>query len=181
MSSQYAFYVDTSRCIKCWACEVACKQWNGIEAATTARRTVQELDEGEFPAVKRTFISTACSHCEEPACMAACPAGAISKRDEDGGVVVDQEVCIGCQTCLGACPYGIPRYRPADGKMDKCDMCATCGRTPDGQPHCVATCPTKALHWGPIDEMGELAARKGGARMEGETMPCTFLSYRPAE
>ena len=176
MSNQYGFYVDTSRCIKCWACEVACKQWNGITPGTTARRTVVETVEGTFPDANRIFTSTACSHCEKPACMEACPAGAISKREEDGAVVVDKDVCIGCQTCSTVCPFGIPQYRPDDGKMDKCDMCTTCGRTEEGEPHCVATCPTKALHWGPIDEMEALAAEKGGARMEGDTAPCTWIS-----
>ena len=178
MSNQYAFYVDAGRCVKCWACEVACKQWNGIPAADVQRRTVVETVEGTFPHVKRTFVSTNCSHCEDPACMAACPAGAISKREEDGAVVVDQEVCIGCQTCATACPFGIQQYRAEDGKMDKCDTCLGCGRTPEGNPHCVAACPTQALHWGPIDEMEALAAEKNGARLEGETMPATFVAYR---
>lgn len=177
-SNQYGFFVDTSRCIKCWACEVACKQWNGITAGTTARRIVHEVCEGSFPSVTRTFVSTACSHCEDPACMAACPAGAISKREEDGIVTVDKELCIGCQTCAEACPFGIPQYRVEDGKMDKCDGCTACGRTEDGQTHCMATCPTKALHFGPLEEMEALAAEKSGTRLEGDTMPCTFVAYR---
>ena len=92
-------------------------------------------------------------------------------------MVVDREVCIGCQACAGACPFGVPTYRvDGDGTMDKCDGCVSCGKTPEDEPHCVATCPTKALHFGPIDEMEKLAAEKGGARMEGETNPSTFLS-----
>ncbi len=176
MSNQYAFYVDTTRCIKCWACQVTCKQWNGIEAGTTARRTVQEIVTGTFPDANRQFISTACSHCENPACVEMCPTGSITKREEDGLVVVNKETCIGCQTCATACPFGIPQYSPADGKMDKCDGCLTCGRTPEDEPHCVASCPTKALHFGPIEEMEALAAEKGGARLEGETNPCTFIA-----
>ncbi len=176
MSNQYGFYVDTSRCIKCWACQVACKQWNGIKAGTTARRTVVETDEGTFPEVNRTFVSTACNHCEEPACVESCPTGALSKRAEDGVVVVDKDVCIGCQTCAAACPFGIPQYSPDDGIMDKCDTCLTCGRTPEDEPRCVATCPTQALHFGPADEMEALAAEKGGSRLEGETLPCTWIS-----
>lgn len=174
--TQYAFYMDTSRCIKCWACEVACKQWNGIDAGTIARRTVYEYDEGEFPDVSRRFISFACCHCEEPACVEICPVGALSKRDEDGLVVVDDEVCIGCQSCVSACPYEIPNYRPDDGKMDKCDGCLGCGRTEEGDPHCVATCPTCALHFGTLEDMEALAAEKDGERLEGDTLPSFFLS-----
>ena len=178
MSEQYGFYVDTSRCIKCWACQVACKQWNQIPAGTVARRTVAEEWVGEFPDVNRVFTSQACNHCERPACVENCPVGAITKREEDGLVVVDQQACIGCQTCASVCPFGIPQYRPEDGKMDKCDGCASCGKTPEDEPHCVATCPTKALHFGPIEEMEALAAEKGGARLEGETMPATFIAYQ---
>ena len=66
MSNQYGFYVDTSRCIKCWACQVSCKQWNEIPAGTTRRRWLVEEDEGVFPDVNRRFFSTSCNHCEKP-------------------------------------------------------------------------------------------------------------------
>lgn len=176
MSEQYGFYVDTSRCIKCWACEIACKQWNGIKAGTIARRWLVEVDDGVFPDANRTFVSTACNHCERPACVENCPVGAITKREEDGLVVVDKQTCIGCQTCARVCPFGVPNYEPDTGVMDKCDGCLTCGRTPEDEPHCVATCPTKALRFGPLSEMEELAAQKGGARMEGETLPATCVA-----
>lgn len=177
MSNQYGFYVDTSRCIKCWACQVSCKQWNEIPAGTTRRRWLVEEDEGVFPDVNRRFFSTSCNHCENPACVEVCPTGALTKREEDGLVVVDRKVCIGCQACAGACPFGVPTYRTGeDTTMDKCDGCVTCGKTPEDEPHCVASCPTKALHFGPIEEMEKLAAEKGGTRMEGETNPSTFIS-----
>lgn len=176
--TQYAFYVDTTRCVECWACQIACKQWNGIQAGTTARRTVVETVEGTFPNVKRHIVATNCRHCENPACLDGCPVGAISKREEDGAVVVDQSKCIGCQTCAKLCPFDVPQYLPESGVMDKCDMCVGCGRTDEENPvpHCVATCPTKALKWGPIDEMEALAAEKGGAREEGDTLPTTFIT-----
>lgn len=175
MSDTYVFYVDTSRCIKCWSCEVACKQWNQTPAGTAARRWLVETDTGTFPDANRTFTSTACNHCEAPACVEQCPVGAITKRD-DGMVVVDQDTCIGCQTCSKACPFGVPNYLPDTGKMDKCDGCLTCGRTDEGLPHCAATCPTQALHFGTQAEMEELAAAKSGARMEGPTLPTTIVS-----
>ncbi len=176
MSDQFGFYVDTSRCIKCWACEIACKQWNGIKAGTIARRWLVETDTGTFPDANRLFVSTACNHCEQPACVEQCPVGALTKREEDGLVVVDKAVCIGCQTCASACPFGVPNYEPDTGKMDKCDGCLAAGRTPEGDPHCVAACPTQALHFGTLDDMLELAAAKGGARLEGPTKPSTVIA-----
>lgn len=181
MAEQYGFFVESTRCIKCWACEVACQQWHEIPADTVHRRTVQEVCEGEFPQVKRTFTSLSCMHCENPACMEACPAGAISKREEDGMVVVDQAVCIGCKTCEGACPFGVPDYRELEGGavvMDKCDGCVSLGRSDANPPRCVNTCPTKALHFGPLDQMEALAVEKGGVRMDGETLPSVFIARR---
>ena len=177
MSEQYGFYFDASRCIKCWACQVSCKQWNGIKAGAWTRRHLVETDEGTFPQVNRTFVSVACNHCESPACVESCPTGALSKREEDGLVVVDDSMCIGCQICARVCPFDIPQYRDDDGSMDKCDGCLGCGRTPEDEPHCVASCPTKALHFGPLEEMKALAAEKGGQRMDGETKPSTCVSY----
>ena len=146
MSKQYGFHMDTGRCIKCCACEIACKQWNGIPAGGIKRRTVHEIDEGTFPNVSRTFVSLSCLHCAEPACAAVCPAGAISKRSEDGIVVVDKDKCIGCHYCFFACPFGIPQYD--ENGMDKCDCCIGNGVTPGDTPHCVAACPTQALKFG---------------------------------
>ncbi len=175
MSNQYGFFFDASRCIKCWACEVACKQWNGIKAGTLARRKVREYGEGTFPDANRLFVSQACNHCEKPACVEVCPVGAIHKREEDGLVVGNRDLCIGCQSCLKACPFDIPQYRPDDGSMDKCDGCLECGQTPEDKPHCVATCPTQALKWGTLEEIAALAAEKGGERMAGDTNPCTYV------
>ena len=178
MAEQYGFYVDTSRCIKYWACVVACKQWHEIEAGTVSRRNVTETVEGTFPDVKRKFESLSCMHCENPLCVANCPTGAVSKREEDGVVVVDDTVCIGCKTCEQACPFGVPQYVEVEGegfKMDKCDTCLSIGRE-DDQPHCVLTCPVQALHFGPLSEMEALAAEKGGTRMEGETAPSVYVS-----
>ena len=175
MSNQYGFYFDSSRCIKCWACEVACKQWNGIQAGGIARRKVIETTVGVFPNANRVFFSKACNHCENPSCVANCPVGAITKREEDGIVVVNQEICIGCQTCSLVCPFGVPEYEAESGKMNKCDGCVTCGLTPEDKPHCAATCPTKALQYGTLEEMEAEAAKKGGVRLEGDTNPSCFV------
>lgn len=179
-TEQYGFYVDTTRCIKCWACVIGCKQWNRIEAGTIARRKVTETNTGTFPNVTRTFTSTSCMHCKTPACIASCPVEAITKREEDGIVVADRELCIGCKQCREECPFDVPEYSFDEDagalRIDKCDACLSLGRKAGEDTHCVATCPMGALHFGTLSELAELAAKKGGALMEGETGPSVYVS-----
>lgn len=177
MAKQLGFSIDTAKCIKCWSCEVACKQWNEIPAGTIARRKVYEESEGSFPAVKRTFYSFSCMHCATPACAEKCPAGAISKREEDGIVVVDKEVCIGCQTCATACPFGVPQY--IDKKMDKCDCCIGNGITPGNSPHCVLACTTKALQFGEMDTEGQDFSK--GDKLAAVTVPLKEPNPDPSD
>lgn len=174
---QYGFFVDGTRCIKCFACEVACQQWHQMRAGTFMRRTVFDKVEGRFPNVTREFTSLSCMHCEDPACVSVCPVGAISKREEDGLVVGDAERCIGCRSCALACPFDVPKYRD-DKTMDKCDGCLSLGRAIDEEPRCVITCPTRALKFGSLSEMERLAQAKGGERMEGPTEPSVFTAHR---
>lgn len=158
MKKQYVFYHDTDRCIKCFACEVACKQWHGIKAGTIKLRRVEEITTGVFPDVKRTFKSVSCMHCIKPKCIEACPEGAITKREEDGIVIMDGAKCTGCRSCLEACAIKAPQFRE-DGTMQKCDMCLD--RIEQGQtPFCVSTCPTQALRWGTLEELAAVIAAK---------------------
>jgi len=163
LKTQYGFYFDSERCIKCKACEIACKQWHGIKAGTVKLRRVMEVTSGAFPDVKRHFFSISCRQCAKAPCITACPNGAISKRAEDGIVVVDRQKCIGCRTCLDACPFGVPQYGE-DGTMQKCDMCLD--RLEQGQkPICAETCPTGALHWGTVEELSESATLKAANKI----------------
>lgn len=146
MSSGYAFSHDPQRCIKCFTCEVACKQWRGIPPGTFRLRRVYEVASGEFPQVTRIFHSIACLHCPDAPCIAACPTGAISKGN-DGVVVVGAALCDGCGACLPACPFGVPDFDAA-GVLQLCDLCSD-RRAEGKKPICADVCPTQALSWNP--------------------------------
>jgi anaerobic dimethyl sulfoxide reductase subunit B (iron-sulfur subunit) len=163
MKKQYGFSFQAEKCLKCWSCEVSCKQWHGTKAGSVKLRRVREVTSGSFPEVKRTFLSLSCLHCAKAPCAAACPTGAISKRIEDGIVVVDRQKCIGCRTCLDVCPFGVPQYGE-DGTMVKCDMCLE--RLGHGQrPVCVETCPTRALQWGTVEALSNLASQRAANKI----------------
>ena len=165
MVKPYAFYFDSSACSGCKACQVACKDHNGLEVGRLWRR-VYEISGGGWeprgPAWVTSafayYLSISCNHCEKPACLEACPARAITKR-ADGLVLIDPDLCLGCQYCAWACPYGAPQYDARTRTMTKCDFCASeidAGRP----PVCVAACPMRALDFG---EREELEARHGRA------------------
>ena len=135
------FYPE--RCIQCHGCETACKMWRDLPLGIKFRR-VLNLWDGTYPEIKSQSLSVSCLHCADPACEKACPVGAVSKQ-EDGRVLVDPDLCIGCKACARACPFGVPQF--AKGKrqvMQKCDLCT--GQILEStDPPCVATCPGKAL------------------------------------
>lgn len=172
MTKQYGFYYDADRCIQCRTCELACKSAHNTEPGIKWRR-VTETWGGTYPDVTRTFFSLACMHCEEPACVAVCPTEAISKRVDDGIVVVDTNTCNGCRDCFSACPYSVPQFAK-DGTMQKCDYCTGIGR----EPACVEHCPTEALRYGTMEELSRLAAEKGAQKLAGPTGPSLFIFHK---
>lgn len=153
--TQLGFYFDQERCIGCHTCSVACKDKNDIPAGSVHWRQVRLLERGKYPNVRLLRLSLACNHCAEPACVDVCPAGAISKREADGIVVVDRELCLGgdvCERfCLEACPYEAPQFGDEPNpKMQKCDFCLD--RLAEGEaPACAAACPMLALEAGPLE------------------------------
>lgn len=134
--------IDLTKCIGCHACYTACKAENRTPLRTDWRQVIMR-ERGTFPTVKREFISLACNHCDQPACLKSCPVNAIRKR-ADGIVLIDQDKCIGCRYCVFACPYGAPRIDTDTGKVSKCTMCVH--RIDAGlRPACEATCLTGAI------------------------------------
>ena len=95
---------DIEKCTQCHGCEIACKTWRNLDYGIQYRR-VLNIWQGEYPRVKNVSLSIACMHCAEPACMSACPEGAITKKVKDGLVVVDKTLCSGCGICAEVCPY----------------------------------------------------------------------------
>jgi len=171
------FFTDTSVCIGCKACEVACKEWNsvpedGIEltgmsydnsvglgadtwrhvAFIEQRRPVAD-GQDQF---RWLMASDVCKHCTHAACLDVCPTGALF-RTEFGTVVVQEDVCNGCGYCVPACPYGVIDRRQSDGRAWKCTLCYD--RLGAGlEPACAEACPTESIQFGPLDELRERAA-----------------------
>ena len=144
---QWGFVFHEDRCIQCGGCETACNMWRSTEHGVNWRR-VLNIWHGDYPNITCSALSVSCLHCDDPACVGACPSQAITKRASDGLVLVDRDKCTGCQACLRACPYDVPQFG-ADGLMQKCDMCVSdMNGNLDAASHippCIRTCPTGAL------------------------------------
>ena len=175
MTPQRGFFFDADRCVNCHACEVACQAAHGLSPVTHFRKGV-EVWRGGLPEVTRTFVSISCLHCADPPCQRACPVGAISKRPDDGIVVVDRELCTGCRECYAACPRHAPQFG-ADGVMAKCDLCLELGSA----PACAAACPADALFSGAMERLADLAAKRGGKRLGGPEHPSMLIAHHGSE
>jgi formate dehydrogenase iron-sulfur subunit len=189
------FFTDTSICIGCKACEVACKEWNlvpddgmdflghsydntGALGASTWRHVAfieQSASIQTGDDMRWLMASDVCKHCTSAACLDVCPTGALF-RTEFGTVVVQEDVCNGCGYCVSACPFGVIERRETDGRAWKCTLCYD--RIGVGlEPACAKACPTDSIQFGPLDELrdraqlrvGELQrAGVSGARLYGE-------------
>lgn len=173
-----AILIDTTKCIGCRACQVACKSWNDLpgEAATfsDSLSNPKYLDADNYTRIifQETispkgelhwhFIKRQCNHCLTPACVSACPVGALQKLP-DGPVVYNDDVCIGCRYCMMACPFQVPKFEwgKAVPLIRKCTFCAD--RLAVNQaPACAASCPTGCLLFGERDQLLKEAHRRIG-------------------
>jgi formate dehydrogenase iron-sulfur subunit len=178
------FFTDTSVCIGCKACEVACKEWNavptdGVEwtgesydntSALDANtwRHVAFIEQERNGGIRWLMSSDVCKHCTHAACLDVCPTGALF-RTEFGTVVVQEDICNGCGYCVPACPFGVlaRREEPKDGRVWKCTLCYD--RLKGGhEPACAKACPTQSIQFGPLEELRARAdQRLAKAKREG--------------
>ncbi|MDJ0792124.1 MAG: 4Fe-4S dicluster domain-containing protein [Acidimicrobiia bacterium] len=152
-----AFVLDLGRCIGCEACALACKTGNELPTGVSYIELIEQV-RGSFPDLEGGFDNHRCLHCQDAACVAVCPTGALYK--EDGLTRLNTPACSGCEYCVTSCPYDVPRM--VDGASTKCDGCKA---TTDagGGPWCVSTCPSKALEYGERSEMLRTARTRAEA------------------
>ena len=171
------FFTDTTVCIGCKACEVACKQWNqlpddgmfftGMSYDNTAALGASTWRHVEF--VERPvplggqsagnfswlMLSDVCKHCQRAGCLESCPTGAIIRTEFDT-VFVQPDVCNGCGYCVVACPFGVIDREQADGRAWKCTLCYDRLKD-DLEPACAKACPTDSILFGEVAELREKA------------------------
>ncbi len=153
---RYGFVIDQTRCIGCHACTVACKEENRV-ALGTFRTWVKYVEKGEFPNTRRHFAVLRCNHCDNAPCVTICPTVALYRRP-DGIVDFDRDRCIGCKSCMQACPYDALYIDPETQTAAKCHFCAH--RVERGlEPACVIVCPERAILTGDLDDPASEVAR----------------------
>jgi Fe-S-cluster-containing dehydrogenase component/formate-dependent nitrite reductase membrane component NrfD len=146
---RYGFVIDQRKCIGCHACTTACKSEHDVPLGVF-RTWVKSVEKGSYPNTRRHFLVQRCNHCEDAPCVNICPTKALYKRS-DGIVDFNKDSCIGCKSCMGACPYEAIYIDPATATAAKCNFCAH--RVEVGlQPACVIVCPEQAIISGDLED-----------------------------
>ena len=156
---RYGFAIDHRKCIGCHACTVACKTEHEVPLGSF-RTWVKYVERGSFPNTRRFFTVLRCNHCTDAPCVPICPTVALFKR-QDGIVDFDRDRCIGCKSCMQACPYDAIYIDPNTNTAAKCNYCAH--RVEVGlEPACVIVCPERAIIAGGVDDPKSEIARLVG-------------------
>ncbi len=194
---------DLDTCVGCHACVVSCKEWNtgGYGSPLSDRDAYGEQPVGAWLNRVHTYeisppgaparivhFPKSCLHCDDAPCVTVCPTGASFKRAEDGIVLVDEDMCIGCGLCAWACPYGAREMDPVEKVMKKCTLCVDRiynENLPevDREPVCVRSCPSRARHFGdlgdPESDVSKLVAERGGFDLMPEQGTAPVNQYLP--
>jgi len=200
---RYGMVIDLKKCIGCYACAIACKAENATPPGVLYMR-ISKHETGRYPNVRRFSIPILCMHCADPPCEKVCPTGATFKRSDNGVVMIDKDMCVGCRYCMMACPYGARYFHAEDreyfpnqgltpyerqayanhppGGVEKCEFCSK--RVGKGlQPACAANCPTRAMHFGDLDdptsEISRLIAERAGFQLHPELGTDASVYYLP--
>lgn len=201
MQSRKGFFTDSTTCIGCKACEVACKEWNqlpddgflftGMSYDNTAElgaSTWRHVAFVEKPAVfgkteqalsqfSWLMVSDVCKHCQRAGCLEACPTGAIMRTEFDT-VYVQPDICNGCGYCVSACPFGVIDRREDDGRAWKCTLCYD--RLADGMtPACAKACPTSSIQYGDVEEL-QIRAEERLAQLHARGASSAYLYGKDA-
>lgn len=153
--SRYYLYQDEKKCISCRACQVQCKVNKGLSVGPKPNQVVEVGPVKIDGKPKATYTFMSCFHCEDPWCIPACPTGAMQKRSSDGVIFINQEECVGCKSCIMACPWGAPQWDVEKDVAVKCDYCMD--RIDAGlKPACVTACPTDCLSFGSAEHMPDI-------------------------
>ncbi|EYF05131.1 4Fe-4S dicluster domain-containing protein [Chondromyces apiculatus] len=177
MAEPMGFFTDTTVCIGCKACEVACKSWNQISSTNGGQNVlsgdsydntrkldgehwrhvkfIEQFSEDRVSESRWLMMSDVCKHCVQAGCLEVCPTGAIIRTEFDT-VVIQQDACIGCRACLPACPFGVIDINPVTHTAQKCTLCydrMQVGMT----PACAQACPTASIQFGPLVQLRKKA------------------------
>jgi formate dehydrogenase iron-sulfur subunit len=181
MAEPMGFFTDTTVCIGCKACEVACKEWNQLPSSNGGANTLsgdsydntRRLDGIHWRHVafieqftpdrkdgRWLLMSDVCKHCVQAGCLEVCPTGAIIRTEFDT-VVIQSDVCNGCRDCIPACPFGVIDINPASGTAQKCTLCYDRMRA-GMEPACSKACPTDSINFGTIRDLRAMAEKRVG-------------------
>ncbi len=164
--SKYYLLQDADLCIGCSSCEVSCKTYKGLGPGPALCQNITRGPVSFHGLPRVRFVFMPCFHCEEPWCLKVCPSGAVTKRTTDGIVYIDSALCIGCKSCIAACPWGACQWDPVSRKAVKCDYCMD--RLDAGlKPACVTKCVTECLDFGLAEKLPDYR-RQRFARMLAE-------------
>ena len=187
VKKHYVMVIDLERCIGCEACTVACKKENnGVQGhirVNTLDAPQKDTPTGVFPDLRMIFQPSLCNHCEHPPCKDACPLEAITKED-NGLVILNEETCDGCRTCLDACPYGAIIFNDENDKAEKCNFCSH--RIIEGlEPFCQICCEGQAIQFGDLNDpesnVSKILTAGNGYRLKLEEGTEPSVYYLPPQ